>query len=324
MKCFAVSLLAIAVSSSVLAQQPVESNNRDAAVPVNNGLNSSSEILGRDDVVGISVYDSPELTHNVRVNADGDIRLPMVKQRIRAAGLTPPALENAIATALIDEQVLVNPIVTVTVVEYHSRPITIIGAVRSPTTLQFAGRITLLEAILKAGGLSDTAGSEIEVSRPATSTNSTAVAMTERVPVRSLMDGSDPAANIALDGGEYIRVLEAGRILVVGNVKRPGPLQITGGSQTSVLKAVILAGGLESFTSRKAYIYRVEPGSGNKNQIPIEVKKIMTLKAPDVPLYADDMLYVPNATGQQISAKALSISLGVGLGVAGLLIYLLH
>ena len=152
----------------------------------------------------------------------------------------------------------------------------------------------------------------------------TPVLLTERVSVHSLMDGSDPAANIRLEGGENIRVLPGPRIFIVGNVKHPGPLQITGGSDSTVLKAVTLAGGLDSFTSHTAYIYRVEAGSGRSDRIPIEIKKIMTMKAPDVPLLSDDMLYVPNATGQRLSAKALGMTLGIGLGVAGLLIYLIQ
>ena len=138
------------------------------------------------------------------------------------------------------------------------------------------------------------------------------------------MDGTDPAANIKLEGGENVRVLQTGRIFIVGNVKRPGPLQLAEGSDSTVLKAVTLAGGLDSFTASKAYIYRVEPGTGGSGPIPIQIKKIMTFKAPDVQLYGNDMLYVPNATGQRISAKALGMTMGLGLGLAGLLIYLTH
>ena len=64
----------------------------------------------------------------------------------------------------------------------------------------------------------------------------------------------------------------------------------------------------------------VEAG-GQKNRIPIEIKKIMTLKSADIPLHADDLLYIPNSAGQRIGAKALSLSLGVAFGVAGLALY---
>jgi polysaccharide export outer membrane protein len=325
MRCFAISLLAFAIASSTPAQPQADSSHASAlSAAVSDGPHPIREQFGSEDAIGISVYDSPELTRTVRVDADGDIRLPMVKQHIHASGLTPDELESAIAAALVDEKVLVAPIVSVTLVESHSKPITIIGAVRNPVTLQVAGTMTLLEAIVKAGGLSDNAGTEIEISRPTPGVNDTQALLTERIPVRSLMDGSDPAANIKLEGGENIRVLQGGRIFIVGNVKRPGPLQITEGSDNSVLKAITLAGGLDSFSSSKAYIYRVEPGNASTNRIPIEIKKIMVFKAPDVPLYGNDMLYVPSATGQRISVKALGMTMGIGLAIAGLLLYLVH
>ncbi len=324
MRRVAISLLALAVVSSVSAQQQTDSNHLGTGpATVNEGPNLSPEKLGSDDLLGVSVYDAPELTRSVRVDAEGNIRLPMLKQHIHAASLNPTELENAISAALIEEHIMVDPIVSVSVIEYHSRPITVVGAVKAPTTFQASGSVTLLEAIVRAGGLSDNAGSTILISHPPSLTGGAFVSLTDRVSVHSLMDISNPSSNLQLEGGENVRVLEAGRIFVVGNVKHPGPLQITDGSESSVLKAVTLSGGLDSFSSKTAYIYRTE-GGGRRGQIPIEIKRIMTLKSPDVPLYGDDMLYVPNATGQRISTKALEIAVGVGLGVTSLLVYILR
>ena len=321
MKCLAISLLAVAVASSISAQQPADSKQAGAEAPaISDSSNLSQERLGREDLISITVYDSPELTRNVRIGADGNIRLPMVRQRIPAAGSIPAELESAITAALVDEHVLVNPVVTVSVAEYHSRQITVVGAVRNQTMFQAGGTVTLLEAITRAGGLSDNVGSEILISRPSSSVNGTSVTLTERIPVRSLLDPANPASSIRLEGGENIRVLEAGRIFVVGNVKHPGPLQVTDGSANTVLKAVTLAGGLDSFSSHEAYIYRAEADGGN-SQIPVEIKKIMTFKSPDVPLMSNDMLYVPTANGQKTTAKVVTITMGVGLAIAGILLY---
>src|ERR1039458_9759796 len=147
MKCLAISLLAVAVASSISAQQPADSKQAGAGAPaISDRPNLSQERLGSNDLIGITVYDSPELTRNVRIDADGNIRLPMVRQRIPAAGSVPAELENAITAALVDEHVLVNPVVTVSVVEYHSRPITVVGAVKSQTMFQAGSTVTLLEA----------------------------------------------------------------------------------------------------------------------------------------------------------------------------------
>src|SRR5947209_6445643 len=96
--------------------------------------NLPAQRLGTDDLVAVSVYDAPELTRTVRVELDGTVHLPLLKSGVLAAGVFPGELEASIAEALKTEQILVDPIVKVTVVEYHSRPIAVMGAVRKPVT----------------------------------------------------------------------------------------------------------------------------------------------------------------------------------------------
>lgn len=321
MRCLTILLLAIAVTSSASAQQQ-DTSSRAGSGATNFSDSSNLPVgkLGRDDLIGITVYDSPELTRTVRVDSEGNIRLPMVQQHIKAAGLYPSELEKAVTTVLVEENVLVDPIVTVSVVEYRSRPITVTGAVKTPLTFQATGTVTLLEAISRAGGLADNAGSEILVSHSPPGTNDKSVTLTERIPARALFNTENHALNLELQGGEDIRVPESGRFFVAGNVKHPGVFPITDGSQSSVLRALALSEGLESFSGHTAYIYRIE-GNGSKNEIPIDVKKIVARKSPDVPLYANDMLYVPNKAGLQASAKVLAIAAGTGLGVAALILY---
>src|SRR6476659_6135865 len=79
--------------------------------------------IGANDLLAISVYGSPELTRTVRVSSEGFVRLPMLHEKIRADGLMPSDLEVSILNALQSEKVLIEPIVTVTIAEYHSRPI---------------------------------------------------------------------------------------------------------------------------------------------------------------------------------------------------------
>jgi polysaccharide export outer membrane protein len=284
-------------------------------------FNLPVEKLGPDDLIGLSVYDEPELTRTIRVNSEGKLRLPMIQRQIQAGGLYPSELEKEITTALIEEHLLVDPIVTVSVVEYRSRPITVVGAVKNPLTFQATGKVTLLDAISQAGGLTPEAGSEILVTGAKPSADSRSSPLIIRVPVHGLIDGVDPALNIPLAGGEEIRVPEAGRIFVLGSVKKPGAFLITGGSESSVMKALSLSEGLDSFSSRTAYIYRLEGGRGGKREIAVPLRQIMDRKSPDVPLLANDILYIPNATGKKASLKALESSVIVGTGLGAALIY---
>jgi len=321
MRFLAIFGVAITLAGNLPAQQNAAASSATDAVTVA-AETPSFETLGSYDLLGIAVYDSPELSRNVRVDPDGNIRLPMIQRHIRAAGLTPEQLEKSISDALVAENILVAPIVTVSVAEYHSRPITIVGAVKTPTTIQASGPVTLLDAISRAGGVTDSAGTEILVTYSGSNVGGESIETTDRISMDSLFNVADSKANLKLQGGEIIRVPEAGRIFVAGNVNKPGAFTLENEPSTTVLKALSLSGGLESFSSGTAYIYRTDQGSGRTDQIPIEIKKIVARKSPDVALYGNDMLYVPNAKGQRVSAKAIQYALGAGLGIAALFVYI--
>lgn len=268
------------------------------------GANLPAQKIGPRDLIAIQVYDSPELTRTVRIGADGFMRLPMLKQRVKAEGLMPGDLETVVADALAEEGLLVEPFVTITVAEYASHPISVAGAVRSPLTFQASSPVTLLEAITRAGGLAPEAGSEILISKAQPGPDGEQTSLIQRIPVKALIDAADPDVNVKLTGGEEIRVPEAGKIFVVGNVKRPGAFSVQDGAESSVLKLLALAEGLAPYSGKQAYIYRRE-ASGGKNEIPIELSKIMARKAPDATLLANDVLYIPDNRGRRIGLAAL-------------------
>jgi len=326
MNKIATILLAAGLAAASSAQQPQQMPRQVGVNPI--AMNTASDLpierIGSDDLIGVTVYDSPELTRTVRVDASGEIRLPLLHKQINAKGLYPSDLEKSIASALVNEQLLVDPVVTVTVVEYRSRPISVVGAVHTPVTFQATGTVTLLEAISQAGGLTENAGAEILVSQKAADGDSKNASLVRRIPTHSLIGAVDPSLNLNLQGGEVVRVPEAGKFYVLGNVHRPGAFPITDGSSSTVLKALSLSEGQDHYTARIAYIYRPGADTGERQEIPIELKKILNRKAPDVPLLANDILYVPEATSRKATLTALDRLSGIGATVGTTLIYVYH
>lgn len=294
------------------------------ATPSDSGANLPAQKVGPNDMLSVTVYESPELSRTVRVGADGMIRLPMLKRKIKAEGVMPGELEVLIGAALEEEEIVVEPFVTVSVAEYHSKPISVMGAVKLPVTLQAETPVTLLEALAKAGGLSPEAGPEILISRRQTEAGQEGATSVQRVSVKELIDVADPALNVVLKGGEEIRVPEAGRIYIVGNVRKPGAFTIQNGGSSSVLKAVAQAEGLLQFAGAQAYIYRVDEVSGAKNEIPVDLGKIMERKSPDAPLMANDIFYIPDNKRQRLTTGALEKLLMIGGGATAALIYTLR
>jgi polysaccharide export outer membrane protein len=289
---------------------------------VENGSNLPAQEIGANDLIAISVYDAPELTRTVRVGADGEFALPMLKRKIHAEGLLPDILEVSVAQALQAEQILVDPVVTITIVEYHSRPISVVGAVHKPVTFQAEGPVTLIDAITRAEGLSTDAGPEILISRTRPGKDGSQSALVERISVKGLIDDANPDLNPRLYGGEQVRVPEVGKVFVVGNVHKPGSFPVQDSSGTTVLKVLAVAEGLMPFAEKVAFIYRQTAGSTTKTEIPIELNKIMDRKTPDVALEANDILYIPDNKGRRMTLTAIDRLAGFGSSTAsGVLIW---
>ncbi len=281
--------------------------------------NLPAQKIGPNDLLSLSVYGSPELTRTVRVSAEGFLRLPMLKQKVEAKGLMPSDLEEKIATALSAEEILVDPVVTVTIAEYHSRPISVAGAVKVPVTFQALGKTTLLEALTRAQGLSADAGTEILVTRPALTEGG--VPRVERIPVKGLIEAADPALNVTLEGGEDVRVPQIGRVFVVGNVKHPGAFRIEDGFGLTVLKALAMAEGLMPFATKQAFIYR-HGDAASPQEVPIDLRKILDRKLPDVPLLANDIFYIPDNRTARVTMTTIERAIGfVSSTASGVLIY---
>jgi polysaccharide export outer membrane protein len=313
-----VSILLLTACAS--AQPPTP--NRAISVP-EVGANLPAQPVGPNDLIAVSVYDAPELSRTIRVGVDGYFRLPMLKQRVKAQGLYPSELETAIAAALRQEEILVDPFVTVTIAQYQSRPISVAGAVKMPLVFQAESPVTLLEAIARAQGLSPGAGREILVSRSQPGPDAKPIMLTRRISVRGLIDDADPTLNVLLTGGEEIRVPEVSKIYVIGNVKKPGAFPVQDGADTTVMQMLALAEGLTPFAGKEAFIYRRE-GLGAKNEIPVPLEKIMKRQAPDVPLTANDILYITDRSGKRVAIGTIEKVLMLGGALGGAAIYTLH
>ncbi|MBK5290703.1 MAG: polysaccharide biosynthesis/export family protein [Acidobacteriia bacterium] len=306
MKLFAL-LLAAAIAASAQSPPVME----DATRP-----NLPHQIIGINDLISLSVYRSPELTRTVRVEEAGAITLPLLAKPIHAAGLLPGDLESQITAALKSQGILANPLVKVTVAEYASRPVSVIGAVKKPLTFQATGRVTLLDALARAEGLTPESGAEIILSR------SSSKEPPLRISVHDLMVNALPELNHLLTGGEEIRVPEAPRIFVAGNVRKPGSYPLRNPADGTVMRVIAVAEGLIPFAGKTAYIYRQGPDPLRPSEIPVELSKILERKAPDQLLLPNDLLYITDNKGRRAAMTVIDRATGFAVSTAsGVLIW---
>jgi polysaccharide export outer membrane protein len=322
MKSAATLLIPFFVTSLVRAQVPAPNPFTSMrAIPAQGALVNDvlpAQTVGADDLVSIVVFDCVELTRTFRVSSDGTLALPILG-RIPAAGLMPVQLEEIVAERLKSTQTMVSPMVNVSVAEYRSKPVSVVGAVRAPVTFQAIGDTNLLGAITRAGGLAPEAGPEILVTRKESKEGGLSVITVQRIPVRNLME-ADPAANVRLQGGEEVRVPEIGKIFVTGNVKAPGAFLMQENSDTTILKALALSQGTLPYSQKLAYIYRKDPVTSQRAEIPVQLEQIMARKSPDVLIYADDIIYIPENHGRKLAGNTLDRIAGTGSSVASALV----
>ena len=273
-------------------------------------------VLGVGDLVDVFVSQMPDLTRQLRLDAQGNIRVPLTAQGIHAAGLTAPALAVQVRQQLVADGIARDPQVDVVVRQVESKPVVVAGAVKNPVTLQLSRPISLVEAIARAGGLAANSGNTVVLtSRPRDGS-----AVSQRFSTTELLSG-DPQDNPMLTGGDLILVPVAQFVYSVGAFNRPGAFPISDGEQLSVLKAIALSQGMKDHASPgKAAILRSMP-DGTRQEVPINIEKVMKHQAADSELKAGDVLYLPlsgrKETFAQIvtySAQAATIAIGYSLG----------
>ena len=281
--------------------------------------NLGFEPVGAGDLIYISVTGSPELSRSARVTVDGKLMLPLVREGVPVAGLTPAKIADAVAAELVKEKLLVEPIVSAAVLEYRSRRVSVVGAVRMPANFQAVGEMHLLDAIARAQGFTPDAGPEVIVSFPNAEGGEKSPL---HIPLRALVAAKDSSLNIVLRGGEEIRVPEAPKLFVVGNVKMPGSYPLADPEGSTILKALALSQGSLPFTAKRVYIYRLVAATGKRDEIPVELRQILHRKSPDVALQANDILYIPDNPKMRLSAATLDRMAGFGSSVgSGLVIW---
>ena len=282
------------------------------------GGNLGSYPVAAGDLVYIYVAGSPELTRSYRISSEGQIALPLMTEGLPINGLTPDKVAQAVSKALVEKRILIGPIVFAEVLEYRSRLVSVVGAVKAPTTLQAVGDMKLLDAIARAQGLAPEAGPEIIVTRSRAGEDKMEPI---RISVKALFSGNDPSLNVPLHGGEEIAVPEAPKLYIVGNVRLPGVFPLNELDGSTVMKALALSQGTISFTAKKAYIYRTMIGSAQRQEIVVQLNQILHRKSSDVPLQGNDILYIPENSKMRLSAALLSSFSGAGSSMAALAVF---
>jgi polysaccharide export outer membrane protein len=271
------------------------------------------------DTISIATYGAPELTTSapgsggsaggIKVGAQGEIVLPYLGV-VKVAGMTPPEAAVYLEKELKDKGILVDPQVSVSLVDSPTRVITVLGEVQKPEPVPAFGQLRLLDVISACGGFTPLASHNITVRRPG-----------DPSPITVIL-GTDPKTtdetNIPLMAGDTVIVAKVGNVFVIGQVKTPSAFPLSSNAPITVMRAIAMSGGLNFAAAlSKVVIIRKTPDDQHV-EIQMDLKKVMSGKERDIALASDDVLLVPsNSFKQGVAAGGT----GIAVGTANALVY---
>lgn len=313
--------LCVWVFACVLSAGNLDARQHPTASQVNPANNSY--VLGPDDQISVWALGIPEISqHTVRIDPNGNIDLPMLGS-VHAGGRTTQQLRDDLVNRL--KEYVQQPEVTISISEFKSQPVSVIGDVNEPGVHQITGPKNLIEVLSLAGGLLPDAGNSIHITRslefgriplPTAKDDPTGKFSVAEINVKDLLHASHPAENIIILPHDIISVPRAEIVYVMGEVNRPGGYPLTERASYSVLQALSMAGGVtRSAAPKHAEILRTATGHSSRETLALNVSDILAGKATDVPLQPDDILFIPNNVAKSAGLRALEAAIQVGTGV---------
>jgi polysaccharide export outer membrane protein len=262
--------------------------------------------LASGDLLLVNVFGASDYNHEVRVATDGFVNLPLIGA-VSVAGLTPREVAADLQTRFSKGGYFNNPEVSVFVKEYSTQGISVLGEVQKPGVYPLLGSRTLFDVLSAASGTTQTAGNKVYITHRDRPQQPEVVKLT--------YDASGVVqSNVPVLPGDTVIVQKAGMVYVVGNVQKPTGIVMVDPSLT-VLKAIALAQGIAPNASLdKARLVRKT--SDGQIAIPLQLKKMLAAKIPDMRVEPEDVIFVPNSTASSAFKRSLELALQTVSGIA--------
>jgi polysaccharide export outer membrane protein len=315
-------VILVGVNPVTLAQVPSDVDRSGAGV--NHDKSKELYVLGADDQIVLQGANVEELVNKpMRIDANGDVGFPMIGI-VHAGGLTVRDVE-----ALVTEKCKAyvrNPQIVISVTEFKSHPVSVVGAVTSPGIVQIQGFKTLVEVISLAGGVRADAGSRVTITRQVgkgkiplsnVKLDSSGAFYSATANIKDITTGSNPEDNIQILEHDVISVPRAAMIYVVGEVRKAGGFLLGEDNSVTVVQALSLAEGAERTADlSKATIIRNQQNTSQRREFVCNIKDVLSGKTADVNLQARDILFIPGSKGKKVAMRTLETLIQTGSGMA--------
>jgi polysaccharide export outer membrane protein len=283
------------------AQGPQDPQTSPTPAGVTSGLaRQQSYLLGPNDVIVIQALQAEEISnHPIPVDSTGSINLPRIG-RIQAMGMTVEQLEAEIVNRL--KAFVREPQVVVTVTQFRTDTVYLTGPFVRPGTYPLQGKRRLSELLSAVGGLQPGAERRIRVTRqnaegriplPAAVDDPARKVSVIEIDVRQLLESVNSPEDILIMPDDMIAARSIGKIYISGAVARSGAIDLNDRDSMPVSQVVSIAGLSPEANPSKALILRPIMDTNRKAEIPVDLKRIMSGQANDIPLLPNDVFVIP-------------------------------
>jgi len=242
---------------------------------------ASGDVLGIGDSVRVTVFQNPDLTTETRISAQGTILMPLVGQ-VELRGLAPNDAAGRIADRLKEGRFLVNPQVTLTVLQVRSRQVSILGHVARPGRYVLDDNsMRLVDVLALAGGITP-AGDDIVT----VMTTQDGKPKKMSVDITGIYRNADTSANVELAHDDTIFVPRAPVFYIYGEVQRAGAYRLE--KDINVVQALALGGGVTLRGTERGMRVHRRSADGSLNRIDVRPADIVK---PDDVIYVQESLF---------------------------------
>jgi polysaccharide biosynthesis/export protein len=324
------ALLPVGFCQSASAQQPAGNlpepvtvtSTQAPAPPVTTSSNDDQYRIGPGDVLTVQVYNRTQLSREESVDMRGMIAMPLIAGEIQAACRTEKELAGEIARLYREGKFLKNPVVYVSVKNYQSQPVAVMGAVSSPGRFQLMRRVRLLELLVfYAGGPTPGAGRKVQIlstvpANQCQASSNTALATEAEMTkaedgvvtydLRDLLQGKEKI-NPYVQQGDIVNIPAAEEVIIVGNVVRPSTIPVI--EPITLARALAMAGGtLPNSKKEKIRITRPIPGGTATTEFLVDMKASEKSRGEGFVLQGGDIVEVSTKSGLQSILRNLATS----------------
>lgn len=231
--------------------------------------------MGTGDVLRITVYGQPDLTTEARVGENGNITFPLIGD-VKLAGTTPAQGETEIAKRLSKGGFILEPFVSLNVVQYRGQQVSVLGRVNRPGkhVLEKISRLT--DVLAMAGGVVPDGADTVTLIREGGEKPEY-----REIDLIALFQPGGEASNVMVQDGDIINVARQPMFYIYGEVQRPGAFRLERGM--SVVQALSMGGGVTARGTQRGIKILRRDESGVMQQLDTQLADMVK---------KDDVIYV--------------------------------